>query len=89
MVTGLLFTTVSIVLMRSVQIFGTDAPLVDYVLGINAPGIGTVGMLINFAVTIGVSLVTTPPPADVVAMAASIRYPIGTATDADSRARPE
>jgi cation/acetate symporter len=75
MVCGLLFTAGSILAMRSVQLFGTATPLVDSVLGINAQGIGTVGMLINFAVTIGVSLMTPPPPPEVMALVERIRSP--------------
>ncbi|MGH7477908.1 MAG: sodium:solute symporter family protein [Longimicrobiales bacterium] len=73
MITGLVFTAGFILLNRSVQIFGTAEPLVDSVLGITAQGIGTVGMLLNFAVTIGVSLVTPPPPPDVRALIESVR----------------
>jgi cation/acetate symporter len=77
MITGLLFTAGAILGMRSVQIFGTGAPLFDSVLGINAQGVGTLGMLINFAVTIAVSLLTPPPPAEVRELVAAIRDPRG------------
>lgn len=75
MATGLIFTATFIALNRSVQLFGTDAPLVDSLFGIGAQGIGTVGMIINFAVTIVVSLLTPPPPAEVEALVESIRHP--------------
>jgi cation/acetate symporter len=61
LVTGLVFTAGFILLSRSVQIFGTKANLVDSFFGITAQGIGTIGMLLNFAVTIAVSLFTLPP----------------------------
>jgi cation/acetate symporter len=75
MVAGLGFTAVFIVLNRSVQLFGTEAPIVESFLGITAQGIGTIGMLLNFAVTIGVSLVTAPPSPEVQDLVDSIRHP--------------
>ncbi len=57
------------------QLFGTDAPLVDSFLGITAQGIGTIGMLINFAVTIIVSLATAPPPPEIRELVDRIRHP--------------
>ena len=47
----------------------------DWWLGISPEGIGTVGMLINFAVTLAVSSVTPPPPPEVQAMVDEIRLP--------------
>ncbi len=73
MVTGLLFTGTFIVLNRSVQIFGTEAPLAGEFLGISAQGIGTVGMVLNFVVTVGVSLLTAPPPAHVRELVEALR----------------
>jgi len=73
MVTGLLFTGTFIVLNRSVQIFGTPAPLAGSFLGISAQGIGTVGMILNFAVTIGVSLMTPPPPPHIRELVTALR----------------
>lgn len=75
MLTGLLFTGGYILLSRSVQIFGTAAPIVGSFFGITAQGIGSVGMLINFAVTIGVSLVTPAPPTHVRELVDAIRWP--------------
>ena len=75
MVTGLSFTAIFILLNRSVQLFGTEAPLVDSFLGITAQGIGTIGMLINFAVTIVVSLMTPAPPVEIQELVDSIRHP--------------
>ena len=75
---GLAFTFVAIVLMRAhvvaPGVFG-DAPIVESVLGIRAQGIGIVGMALNFALTIGVSLATPPPPAHVRALVDRIRDP--------------
>lgn len=44
-------------------------------LGISPEGIGAVGMLVNFAVAIAVSLVTRPPPREVQELVAGLRYP--------------
>jgi len=54
MITGIGFTMLYIVQTK----FLGMAP---WFLGISPEGIGTVGMLINFAVTISVSLATAPP----------------------------
>lgn len=45
--------------------------------GISAEGIGTIGMLINFAVTFAVSMITKAPPAEVQEMVENIRIPRG------------
>ena len=55
------------------QIFGTQAPIAGSFFGITAQGIGSVGMLINFAVTIGVSLLTPAPPQHVRDLVDAIR----------------
>ncbi len=75
MVTGLSFTAIFILLNRSVQLLGTEAPIVDSFFGITAQGIGTIGMLINFAVTIAVSLMTPPPPPEIAELVDRIRHP--------------
>jgi cation/acetate symporter len=78
MLTGLIFTGVVIALIRTPQIFGflgATEPVIPHFFGINAQGVGTVGMLLNFAVLIVVSLLTPPPPEDVQEMVESIRYP--------------
>ncbi|MEW6428036.1 MAG: sodium:solute symporter family protein [Thermodesulfobacteriota bacterium] len=46
-------------------------------LGISSEGIGTVGMVINFVITLVVSRMTAPPPQDVQDLVESIRYPRG------------
>ncbi len=48
-----------------------------YLLGISPAGIGAVGMLINFAVSIAVSLLTREPPAEVQDLVEQIRIPAG------------
>ena len=56
----------------------TTAPAADYWwLGISPEGIGTVGMLLNFAVTLTVSRFTPPPPPEVRALIERVRIPRG------------
>jgi cation/acetate symporter len=75
MITGLGFTATTIVLIRTPQILGAAEPVIPHFFGINAQGVGTIGMFINFAVMFVVSLLTPPPPEDVQEMVESIRYP--------------
>lgn len=65
---GLLFT---IYYIAGVKFFSMDT----WFFGVSAEGIGTVGMIINFVVTLVVSRLTTPPPAEIRAMVAEIRNP--------------
>src|SRR5690606_36714590 len=71
---GLTFTFIMIALMRAQNVLpGLDEPVIEHFLGISAQGIGMVGMLLNFAVTIVVSLLTEPPPKDVMEMVEHLR----------------
>jgi cation/acetate symporter len=77
MAVGLAFTFVMIVLMRA-HVVAPETfaePILESFLGIKAQGIGVIGMLLNFALTVGVSLVTPPPPARVQSLVEQIRYP--------------
>ena len=49
----------------------------QYLWGITPEGIGFVGMLINFIVSLVVCILTTPPPQEVVEMVEQIRLPEG------------
>jgi cation/acetate symporter len=75
MLAGLIFTGGFILLNRSVQIFGTALPLAGPFLGITAQGIGALGMILNFVVTIAVSLASPPPPDHVRELVDAIRRP--------------
>ena len=78
MISGLTFTAVMILLIRTPQILRfleLEKPVLESFFGINAQGIGTVGMLLNFAVMVVVSLLTPPPPHHVQEMVEGIRYP--------------
>jgi len=73
---GLIFTFVMIALMRAQNVIpGMEEPILDSFIGIGAQGIGVIGMLINFVVTAGVSLVTPPPPQSVQDLVDEVRYP--------------
>ena len=75
--TGLVFTAVMIVLMRSPRILGTPEPIVESFLGINAQGIGVVGMVLHFIVAYVVSRMTAEPPREIQELVDRIRVPSG------------
>jgi cation/acetate symporter len=76
MVCGILFTAVYIIGNRSDKILGTAEPLMDpWFFGISAEGIGIVGCLLNFVVTLVVSRLTAPPPAHVGELIDRVRLP--------------
>ena len=47
----------------------------DWLWGISPEGIGTLGMLLNFAVAIPVALMTPPPPKHIMELVEEIRLP--------------
>ncbi len=69
MVTGMLFTAAY--MLWTIPIYGGA----DHVLGISPEGIGTIGALLNFIVTIAVSKATAPPPPEMRAFIEELRYP--------------
>jgi cation/acetate symporter len=78
MVSGLLFTIVYMV--YTLEVFGTSAN--DHIFDISPEGIGTIGALVNFVVTIVVSKLTAPPPKHLIEMVENIRYPAARRTRA-------
>ncbi|HIJ78948.1 MAG: cation acetate symporter [Desulfobulbaceae bacterium] len=70
MIAGICFTFIYIV---NIKFLGGST----WFMGISAEGIGTVGMVINFIVTLLVSSFTAAPPQEVQDMVESIRYPRG------------
>jgi cation/acetate symporter len=68
MVIGLIFTIAYIV---GVKFGGMPA----WFFGVSAEGIGTVGMVLNFIVTLVVSRLTPPPPAEIQALVENLRTP--------------
>ncbi len=82
MIVGLLFTSTYIVLCTADKVlpFLFDAPILakeNWLFGISPQGIGTIGMAINFALTLIISSVTAPPPAEVIELIESVRIPSG------------
>jgi cation/acetate symporter len=75
MVSGITFTAAYIVYFNFVAPELNTAE--HWWLGISPEGIGTVGMLLNFAVTMGVSRFTPPPPAHIQVLVDLIRIPRG------------
>jgi len=72
MLTGIAFTGAYIIYFRFInKSAGPD----DWFLGISPQGIGTIGMLINFAVTLIVTRFTPAPPQEVQNAVERIRYP--------------
>jgi cation/acetate symporter len=69
MVTGMLFTGLYIFLVKFLH-------MAPWFFGISAEGIGTVGMALNFVVTIMVSLWTPPPPDEVSEFVVSVGEPM-------------
>ncbi len=78
MLTGLVFTIGYILYFKGIFItpMAENIPA-NWLFGISPEGIGSVGMLLNFAVALVVSRITPPPPAEVQAMVDSIRIPRG------------
>jgi cation/acetate symporter len=68
MISGLVFTTFYII---GVKFYGMPT----WFFNISAEGIGTVGMLLNFVVTIVVSRLTPPPPEEIRQLVADLRDP--------------
>ncbi len=85
MIIGLVFTMAYIVLCTADKVLPLffEQPILakeDWLLGISPQGIGTVGMAINFIVTLTISSITPPPPAEVIELIESVRIPNGSGT---------
>jgi cation/acetate symporter len=75
MVTGILFTAAYIVYFKFVNPAANTPD--RWFFGVSPEGIGTVGMMLNFAVSTVVALRTAPPPASVQRLVEDIRVPRG------------
>ncbi len=75
MITGITFTAAYIVFFKFVRPELNSAD--HWWLGISPEGIGTLGMLLNFAVTLVVSRFTPPPPPEVRRLVERVRIPRG------------
>jgi len=73
MIVGVVFTTIYIFYFKP-QLGGSGLPK-DYLFGISPEGIGTIGMIINFIVSLVVSRLTSPTPENIRDLVESIRYP--------------
>jgi cation/acetate symporter len=72
MITGITFTLIYIIYFKFVKpTAGAD----EWLFGISPEGIGTVGMVLNFIVTLTVSRFTPEPPAHVKRQVEILRYP--------------
>ena len=81
MVIGILFTAAYIIYFKFVNPAANVSE--NWLFGVSPEGIGTVGMLLNFAVSLTVCHFTAPPPKEVQELVESIRVPrgAGEATD--------
>ena len=75
MVSGLVFTTAYIVTFRFILPEYDNANY--WLFGISPAGIGTLGMVLNFAVSLVVSRRTAPPPPHIQTLVEDIRIPRG------------
>ena len=73
MIVGVVFTTIYIFYFKP-QLGGPGLAK-DYLFGISPEGIGTIGMIINFIVSLIVSRLTKPTPENIKELVESIRYP--------------
>ncbi len=73
MISGILFTAGYIAFFKILRP-DLNGPR-HWLLGISPEGIGSVGMLLAFAVIVAVSLATAAPPREVQELVASLRYP--------------
>ncbi|MEM1395258.1 MAG: sodium:solute symporter family protein [Cyanobacteria bacterium P01_H01_bin.150] len=69
MLTGLIFTSIYIIGVKF-------AGMPTWFFGVSAEGIGTLGMVINLIVTLIVSRLTPPPPAEIQALVENLRSPV-------------
>ncbi len=76
MIAGISFTAFYIIQIKFLGV----AP---WFMGISAEGIGTVGMIINFIVTLAVSQMTPPPPEEIQELVENIRFPRGAGASLD------
>ena len=72
MLSGILFTSGYIIYFKFIR---PDATAEDWWFGISPEGIGTLGMVLNFTVTILVSQFTPEPPDAVKRQVEFVRYP--------------
>ena len=79
MIVGLIFTMTYIVYFKWIS----EDPKAGYWWGITPEGIGTLGMLVNMAVTLTITYLTPAPPEEVQQMVEEIRIPKGSGAAQD------
>ena len=85
MLSGLLFTLAYIVYFKfGIPFTSIQGTADQYWFGISPEGIGTLGMLLNFAVALTVSRFTPPPPEEIADLVERIRLPRAAFGDADA-----
>ncbi|MEM0969276.1 MAG: cation acetate symporter, partial [Verrucomicrobiota bacterium] len=77
MITGITFTFLYIVYFQFGFGFIPKGTADQYLFGITPEGIGTIGMVLNFAVTLGLGYFLPPPPKEVQDMVDQIHLPTG------------
>ncbi|MEM6360652.1 MAG: sodium:solute symporter family protein [Bacteroidota bacterium] len=75
MISGLAITILYMLIFKF-KLFG-ETTSADWWLGVSPEGFGTIGMVVNFVVSIVVSNATAPPPEDVQDIVDNIRFPRG------------
>jgi len=75
MLSGLVFTAAYIIYFKFVNPAANNPE--HWFLGISPEGIGTIGMVINFVVSLVVSRMTPEPPEEIQELVDSLRYPKG------------
>ena len=83
MVAGMLFT-LTYIWYFCFGFFGVQGDPSQYLFGISPEGIGSIGMLINFAVTLVVSRFTGKPSAEIEMLVERVRLPRAAFGDGDA-----
>ncbi|MEM1406593.1 MAG: sodium:solute symporter family protein [Bacteroidota bacterium] len=81
MITGLGITLLYMLIFKF-NLFG-ETTSADWWFGVSPEGFGTIGMIVNFVVSIFVSNATAAPPADVQEIVDNIRFPRGAGSAQD------
>ncbi len=74
MIAGILFTAGYIIYFKFINP-GANTPA-HWLFGISPEGIGTLGMIINFILMIGISRLTPEPPVEIQELVGKLRYPV-------------
>ncbi len=73
MVVGILFTASYIIYFKFIdKAANVEA---NWLFGISPEGIGTIGMVINFAIATVISIASKPPPEEVQELVDRVRFP--------------